>query len=133
MMDYKIVSVVYDLKFVCFNNLKGIGNGFLIPAGPLREKIKSLKKKNAVFINGNKKKNENLKRLCKKYNSKIKIFETYYRPTNINSLKKHHTYLIFSGIGNPSSFRETIMENNLNIIKEIRFPDHYHLAHVLSY
>tara|TARA_B110000027_G_scaffold84333_1_gene89517 strand:+ start:1172 stop:2113 length:942 start_codon:yes stop_codon:yes gene_type:complete len=118
-------SINYNLKFVCFNRSKSIGNGFLIPAGPLREKIKSLKKYDAVFINGNKKKSENLKSLCRKYNSKIKIFETYYRPTNIKSLNKRHTYLIFSGIGNPSSFRETVIENNLNIIKEIIFPDHY--------
>ena len=49
-------SINYNLKFVCFNRSKSIGNGFLIPAGPLREKIKSLKKYDAVFINGNKKK-----------------------------------------------------------------------------
>ena len=35
-------SISYDLKFVCFNNIKWIGNGCLIPAGPLREKIESL-------------------------------------------------------------------------------------------
>ena len=29
-------SINYDLKFVCFNNTNWIGNGFLIPAGPLR-------------------------------------------------------------------------------------------------
>jgi tetraacyldisaccharide 4'-kinase len=27
-------SINYDLKFICFNNIKWIGNGFLIPAGP---------------------------------------------------------------------------------------------------
>ena len=35
-------SINYDLKFVCFNNTNWIGNGFLIPAGPLREKIESI-------------------------------------------------------------------------------------------
>ena len=34
-------SINYDLEFVCFNNIKCIGNGLLIPAGPLREKINS--------------------------------------------------------------------------------------------
>tara|TARA_B100000767_G_C19736481_1_gene524175 strand:+ start:341 stop:1282 length:942 start_codon:yes stop_codon:yes gene_type:complete len=118
-------SINYNLKFVCFNKSKGIGNGFLIPAGPLREKIQSLKKYDAVFINGNKKNNKNLEKLCKKHNTKIKIFETYYRPTNIKNLSRHNKYLIFSGIGDPDSFRETIKENNLNISKDVRFPDHH--------
>ena len=33
----------FDLKFVCFEAENWIGNGKLIPAGPLREKISSLK------------------------------------------------------------------------------------------
>ena len=36
-------NINYDLKFVCFNSNKWIGNGRLIPSGPLREKIDSLK------------------------------------------------------------------------------------------
>ena len=38
-------SINYDLKIVCFNKKNFIGNGRLIPAGPLREKLNSLKKK----------------------------------------------------------------------------------------
>jgi tetraacyldisaccharide 4'-kinase len=45
-------KIDYDLKFVCFNSKKWIGNGFLIPSGPLREKISSLKKYDVVFLNG---------------------------------------------------------------------------------
>ena len=56
-------SINYDLKLVCFNNEKFIGNGFLIPAGPLREKIENIKKYDAIFINGNINDNSNLKLL----------------------------------------------------------------------
>ena len=118
-------SMNYDLKFVCFNNKKGIGNGFLIPAGPLREKIKSLSKYDVAFINGNKNDNSSLKLLLKKYNKDIKVFETFYRPTNIGQFNINDKYIIFSGIGNPDIFKETLVRNNLNIIKEIIFPDHY--------
>ena len=52
MMGFKIALSNYDLNFVCFNNLTWIGNGNLIPAGPMREKLKSLKKYDAVFLNG---------------------------------------------------------------------------------
>ena len=36
-------SLSYDLAFVCFNIQNWIGNGFLLPAGPLRENLKNLK------------------------------------------------------------------------------------------
>ena len=118
-------SINYDLKFVCFNNIKGIGNGLLIPSGPLREKIKSITKYDAAFINGNEIDNSNLKLLIKKYNQNIKIFESYYKPTNIDQFDNEQKYLIFSGIGNPEGFKDILIRNKLNIIEEIIFPDHY--------
>jgi tetraacyldisaccharide 4'-kinase len=118
-------SVVYDLKFVCFNNLKGIGNGFIIPAGPLREKINSINKYDAIFINGNQKNNHALIKLFKKYNKNIEIFETFFEPVNIDKFNNGDKYLIFSGIGNPDTFKETLIQNNVNVCEEMKYPDHY--------
>ena len=115
----------YDLEFVCFNNKKWIGNGLLIPAGPLREKIKSISKYDAIFLNGNKNDNTKLKLIIKKYDKNIPIFESFYEPTNINLFNVDEKYVIFSGIGNPDSFKETLVNNKLNVVKEIIFPDHY--------
>ena len=115
----------YDLTFVCFNNLTWIGNGNLIPAGPMREKLESLKKYNAVFFNGNGENISKLKPLIKRFNKKIKIFETFYEPHKIQKFNKKEKYLVFSGIGNPASFKKTLIKNKFNIIKEIIFADHY--------
>jgi tetraacyldisaccharide 4'-kinase len=118
-------SIDYDLKFVCFNNIKWIGNGLLIPAGPLREKIESISKYDAIFLNGNEIDNSNLKLKIKKHNKDIKIFESFYKPTNTDQFDITKKYLIFSSIGNPECFKETLIKNKFNIIKEIIFPDHY--------
>jgi len=118
-------TIYYDLKFVCFNSLTWIGNGLLIPAGPLREKIESIKKYDAIFLNGNDEDNSHLINEVKKYNSNIQIFETFYNPTNLNEFNKNDDYVIFSGIGNSESFKKTLTKNKLNIIKEFIFPDHY--------
>ena len=118
-------SIDYDLKFVCFNNIKWIGNSFLIPAGPLREKIESIKKYDAVFINGNKKDNSNIKSLVKQYNKSIQIFESFYKATNVNQFNINEKYVIFSGIGNPESFKDTLLENRFDVVKEFIFPDHH--------
>ena len=118
-------SIDYDLKFICFNNIKWIGNGLLIPAGPLREKIESISKFDVVFINGNEIDNSNFKLFIRKYDKNIKVFESHYIPTNINQFDTTKKYIIFSGIGNPETFKETLLSNKFNIIKEIIFPDHY--------
>ena len=119
------VSINYHLNFVCFNTTKWIGNGFLIPAGPLREKIESISKYDAIFLNGNNEDASNLKLLIRKYNPHIKIFESYYAPVDIDKFDNKEKYLIFSGIGNPESFKQTLLNNKLNIIREVIFPDHY--------
>jgi tetraacyldisaccharide 4'-kinase len=118
-------SINYDLQFVCFNSEKWIGNGCLIPAGPLREKIDSISKYDAIFLNGNEEDTLEQKKIIRKYNSNIRIFETYYSPINMDKLNLEDKYVIFSGIGNPDSFKKTLLKNKINIIKEVNFPDHY--------
>ena len=118
-------SISYDIELVCFNSFKWIGNGFLMPAGPLREKIKSISKYDLAFINGNQINNSKLKLLIKKYNKNIEIFESQYIATNTDQFEINEKYLIFSGIGTPESFKEILIKNKFNIVKEIIFPDHY--------
>ena len=118
-------SIIYDLKIVCFNNIKCIGNGFLIPAGPLREKINSISKYDVAFINGNEKNNSKLKLLLKQHNPHIEIFESIYKAMNIKEFDINEKYIIFSGIGNPESFKQILINNNIKITKEIIFPDHH--------
>ncbi len=115
----------YNLKFVCFNTEKWIGNGFLIPSGPLRNRLSSLKDFDAVFLNGNEENNFEIKETIKKSNQNIKIFETSYEIINLKKLDRNGRYIIFSGIGNPESFSKTLKRYNFNIIKELNFPDHY--------
>ena len=47
-------SFYKDLSIICFNEKQLIGNGRIIPAGPLRESISSLKNVKIVVINGKK-------------------------------------------------------------------------------
>ena len=118
-------SLEYDLKIVCFDKKNFIGNGKLIPAGPLREKFDSLKKYDIVFLNGLGKLEKKILFRIKKINKKIKIFETFPIIINKNKIKRKKKYLIFSGIGNPNSFKDLLHKENFKISKSITFPDHY--------
>ena len=115
----------YDLSFVCFSTTNWIGNGFLIPSGPLRERLESIVKYDAIFLNGNGEDNSHIKNSIKKIDKNIKIFETSYQPINVHEFNIEDNYLIFSGIGDPNAFKKTLLKNKFKIIKEINFPDHY--------
>ena len=43
----------------------------------------------------------------------------------MNKFDTSKNYLIFSGIGNPKSFRGLLEKNKFRIIEEIIFPDHF--------
>ena len=118
-------KIDFDIKLVCFKSKNWIGNGQLIPAGPMREKISSLKRFDAVILNGNSDNLETIENQIKKINSNIQIFKTFYKISNIQKYDLNSKYLIFSGIGNPSDFKDILLENKFDIKKEIIFPDHY--------
>ena len=47
--DYGIKK---NLNIICFNQNQLIGNGLILPAGPLRESLESLKDVDLILING---------------------------------------------------------------------------------
>jgi len=91
----------------------------------MREKISSLKRFDAVFLNGKLHNFEKIEKQIKNINLDIKIFKTFYKVLNIETYNLDSKYLIFSGIGDPFSFKDILIENKFNVVREIIFPDHY--------
>lgn len=88
------------------------GNGRIIPAGPLRESIKSvLKKSDFIISTGNK---------------EVSILrEVHYATKLISSNLKPQNVVAFSGIGDNSKFMNSLRDKGYNIIKFFDFPDHH--------
>ena len=118
-------SINYDIKICCFSSNNWIGNGYVIPAGPLREKITSLRNFDIVFLNGPDINNGLIREEILKVNKNIEIFEGRYKLQNLNKFDRSQNYIAFSGIGNPENFNFTLKENNFKILKYFSFPDHY--------
>ena len=115
----------YHLKIVCFNSLKLDGNGLIIPAGPLRERLNNIKNYDVVLINGDHNKDsKNFINKITKINPKIKIFTGKYVPRNYSKLKKKK-FVLFSGIGNPHTFSDTLKSLKIKFYEYHKFPDHY--------
>ena len=116
LQDYKIKK---NLSIVCFNQNQKVGNGLIIPAGPLRESLLSLKKMDVVIINGKKEDAEFEKKILS-INKKLEIFYSHYEPENLDKFRGFDL-LAMAGIGNPENFFKILEENNLNIKKKLNF------------
>ncbi len=121
-------NISYDLSFVCFNKKNMIGNGRLIPAGPLRENINSLKKYNDIFLNGNDENIHNFKDTLNKVNMNLNFYDSKYEIQSLDKINKEKNYIVFSGIGNHGTFIDMLKKNKINVIKEIEYPDHYNYS-----
>ena len=118
-------EISYDLSIVCFNKKNGLGNNLVIPAGPLRESLDNLREYQYIVLSGNDENSSCLRNSLKKKNNKLIFFEATYLPTNLESLNLEKNYLVFSGIGNHSTFVDMLQKNNFKISSSIEFPDHY--------
>ena len=118
-------SINYDKKIVCFNNINWIGNGMVIPSGPLRESLHNIKKYDCIFLNGNLENLENIKKEILKIHSEANIYIGQYKVLNINEINLENNYLAFSGIGNHKTFVSTLKEHKINVVEDLEFPDHY--------
>lgn len=115
-------SIKKDLSILCFHNKQLIGNGYIFPAGPLRENLSAIKNAQIAIINGEK--NEIFESKLKKFNSNLKVFYSKYKLINPEKFQ-NKDILAFAGIGNPENFFDLLIENGLNVKKSIPYPDHY--------
>jgi tetraacyldisaccharide 4'-kinase len=119
---FQDLSIYKNFNIVCFNQKQWTGNHFVIPAGPLREKLSALKRADCILINGNK--DTKIENQIYKVNKSAKIFYSKYKALDIDRFKEKKI-CAFAGIGNPSNFFELLKENNLNLVNKFSFSDHH--------
>ena len=110
-----------DKSVLVFDGVNTTGNGFIFPAGPLRETIKSgMKKASAVVIM--RKFNQAFEKKLSGYN--VPIFNAQVDPVNLKKFVKKQV-VAFAGIGNPQKFYDTLKSEKIKIKRSFEFPDHY--------
>ena len=119
---FQDLSILKNINILCFDSKNWLGNKNLIPSGPLREPVSSVQRANFIIIKG--KKNEKIEETLKKINNNVHIIYAENKIENIDALKNRN-FIAFSGIGNPDSFFDILLENNIKIRKQITYPDHF--------
>lgn len=132
--------LIRDLDIVCIDAAKPFGNGWLIPAGTLREGLGSLKRADIFLITkadliSDKDKLKKLERKLKSINPEAVIAKAIHRPlyfcrilsnekVNVGELQDKEIVLV-SAIGSPECFEKTALRLGLEINKHFIFRDHH--------
>jgi len=142
---YQHWQLYRDLDVVLVDTLNMFGNGCILPRGTLREPLCNLSRA-GLFLLTKCDQSSPISRatLCDtlhKYAPAAPIVESIHKPCDyieiadwykndmskalpLEALRGKHV-MVFSAIGNPSSFEQTMTAEGLNIVEAIRYPDHH--------
>lgn len=106
-------------SFLVLDGTTGIGNGQLIPAGPLRESLsRALKHIDAVIMVG-----EDATNIAGQIHKPI--LHAYIRTDLPDDFPHEGKFFAFAGIGRPEKFYQTCREASLDLIGTADFADHH--------
>jgi tetraacyldisaccharide 4'-kinase len=125
--------VLQDIKICVFNAQNPLGNGFMLPAGVLREPLSSVRNADFIVLNGD------TEMLSSGFRERVESFgkpilEGSYKVAglrdatgeivDIDSLRGKKIILL-SGIGSPKSFEKTIKKAGISFSAHLALPDHF--------
>ena len=126
--SFQHLNVKHDFDFVLFNTIFSIGNGFVLPAGILREPLWALRDASCIVINGEGEISSKIlahnKPLIRGYYQIKKIYDFYGFEKNILEFSGKKIALL-SAIGLPASFEKTMNEYKIDFVEHYKFPDHF--------
>lgn len=134
-----------DLDIVLVDTLNMFGNGCVLPRGTLREPLQNLDRGDIFLLTKTDQSSRlsrmQLRKTIGKYNAKAPIVESVHHPKNFVEIADWYkgivqnckdlgelqgkNVMVFSAIGNPSSFEQTLSSIGLNILEAVRYPDHH--------
>ncbi|MES1989688.1 MAG: tetraacyldisaccharide 4'-kinase [Pseudomonadota bacterium] len=116
-------SLRKDFSLLVVDASAGLGNGRLIPAGPMRERLDdALKRTSAVMLVGRGHAADPV--AARARNQALPVFRAILRAKKAPDLD-NRTVFAFSGIGRPAKFITTLQELHAVIAGVEEFPDHH--------
>lgn len=108
-------SIKKDISVLVFDQSIGFGNGFILPAGPLREPKSAIRRADAVIVIKREK-------TAPDFALPVGMPVFFAKNSEICPYDKDEQVIAFAGIGYPEKFFNSVP---VNIIEKYTFPDHY--------
>ncbi len=113
-----------DLLLCVIDSKYGLGNGLVIPAGPLRDRPDFAIEGATDILMIGEPNPELFKKIERKTHKNLAL-----STANISVSSEHdkkNLYLAFAGIGRPEKFFDTLKNMELAIVETVSFPDHHY-------
>ena len=122
---FQSARLAVDFALVVIDTVRGIGNGHLVPGGPVRAPIRvQMRYLDAILKVGNGNAADRLVRQAARAG----------KPIYVASLSPHgdaglagQRLLAFAGIADPDKFYRTLGDLGAEVVEQRSFPDHHHL------
>jgi len=112
-----------DFSILVVDAASGIGNGRLVPAGPLRERIDdALGRAHAIVINGRGHAADGVAARARARG--LPVFNAITRPASPPDFGDA-PLIAFAGIGRPEKFYRTLADLGAEVVETVDFPDHH--------
>ena len=113
-----------DFSLIVVDGTSGFGNGSIIPAGPLRERVEAgLARAHAVVIVGEDR--CGVRETVVRHVPDMPILTASLRPSSGNPDVAGKTVFAFAGIGRPKKFKETLIAAGALLEGWGEYPDHF--------
>lgn len=120
-------QVLPSLTLVVVDGSRGIGNGAVIPAGPLRLSVeRQLRLADAIVINGGSKRLPSIESMKAQF--KGPVLEADIVPDGDTEFLRGLPFVAFAGIGSPARFFATARRAGAVLRAEVAFGDHHALS-----
>ncbi len=115
-----------DFALVVLDTVRGLGNGFSVPSGPVRVPVKhQLPHVTALLKVGKGKAADRLVRLLARAGKPV--YEASVVARDVADLQGRRV-LAFAGIADPEKFYRTVAQTGAEIVEKASFGDHQHLS-----
>ena len=120
-------AMARDIEIVVIDGARGVGNGLLIPAGPLREPVTRLQEVDWIVANGESSGLVERETVMQVHAEGFFNLVSGEQLSNQQFVAKYPQVHAVCGIGNPRRFFETLQALDLSTLKHT-YSDHYNFA-----
>ncbi|MEK1926300.1 MAG: tetraacyldisaccharide 4'-kinase [Rhizobium giardinii] len=123
---FQSARLTFDFSLLVIDSRRGIGNGFLIPAGPVRAPLgHQIRHASALLKIGNGERADALIRRAARAGKQI--YEANVTHLDDGGLREMPV-LAWAGIADPEKFFRTVRETGAVLAESRSFPDHHHFS-----
>jgi tetraacyldisaccharide 4'-kinase len=126
-------ALQHDIAITVFDD-RGLGNGLLLPAGPLRES--SVKTHHSLVLHTGNQATKLANVVAPQFTASRDLASYALKADGskvaLTDLQARNNLLALAGIANPEAFFTMLRATGLNLVKTVSLPDHYNFNSTLS-